>query len=1187
MLGSIFSSLGGQVGKYLGSTRIGQFLGGGILSSIGRYAGRHIGNFMENKWFHNKETFHKYANLKESFTLSMASYGSPIPLIFGKTRVGGKIIWADGIKNAEETTSSSVYFPKPQFMPFLPNQKKSTTHYTDYKYFLSFAVCICEGEIQDIGRIWNGGELIDISQYKFRLYKGKKDQMPDPLIQDKMNNQAPGFRDLAYIVFEDLPLADFGDVIPNLSFEVTRKANVPNSNMLEDIVTSMIMIPGSGEYVYDTKIQSKQVIGPNNSIVADKILNSHNIYNIPDSIHSLNQLKDTCANVKWVAPVVCWFADSLNLAKCLIRPAVEFKDEYVKYSEDWLVGGYDRNTAYEITKDKNNNPRYGGSINDQSVLRYLEELRRRELKIMFYPMFFMDVEMKPWRGHLTGTPENVTNFFHKKQGYNEFILHYANLVKDHVDAFLIGTELIGLTKIKDDNNNFPAVNEFVVLAEKVKKIVGKKVLVGYAADWSEYHHTEGGWFNLDPLWASDNIDFIGIDAYFPVTNSESSFITNKDIESGFSSGECYDYYVDYKQNKKHPLEPVYALKNLQYWWENTHTNPDNKITPWQPKSKKIWFTEYGFPSINKAPNQPNVFFDPFCSDGGVPRHSNGEIDFSIQRRCIRAFIEYWGSQECVDNMFLWTWDARPYPAWPHMDIWKDGYLWEKGHWVNDKFGACSASSIILEISDRCGLRLENIDTKTIDEGVGGAIFNNQISGNDAINMLRSAYFFDISASNEQKISFIKRGLAAPILVNSDYLVKLSDNSYVSEADISPQQILSKVDIYFQNQLQDYKTNYLHFNSERFSNLKNATLRLPIVMPASEALRIANLLLQNAATENKILQFNLPISYADLEPADFISLDYDGRKYHLRVIKITFTGLIINVVAVIDNINNYHNAPASCGKLELFYQASIKLDFEILDLPFALYDYDFPYLAVCFNNNAKFPLYSKIKEDLSEDWHKIAILEPNNSIAKVINFSNFDKPNFFLIDEIGVLEVAGPNLEQWDDNKWKLAKINNEIIAFKNIKKQKNEIYEISYFIRGCCGSEKYAKDHEVNSRITIIKQPNIIPVFQELIGQEVIFKIGDLEQSLTFKNQCNLPIIPIITVNYIENSMLHLEWISRSFKVDNWSKQNKRNLIFTIKITVNDKVYDLQTNPGDTKIDINISEMGINNKEYGVEMVGA
>ena len=115
--------------------------------------------------------------------------------------------------------------------------------------------------------------------------------------------------------------------------------------------------------------------------------------------------------------------------------------------------------------------------------------------------------------------------------------------------------------------------------------------------------------------------------------------------------------------------------------------------------------------------------------------SNSEIDFGIQRRCIKAFIEFWSNEEYIENMFLWTWDARPYPAWPHMNIWNDGYLWEKGHWINDKFGTATVASIILEISRRCKIDLENVEIKTIDEALMGAIFNNINSVNVTI------YFF--------------------------------------------------------------------------------------------------------------------------------------------------------------------------------------------------------------------------------------------------------------------------------------------------------------------------------------------------------------------------------------------------------------------------------------------------------------
>ncbi len=1165
MLGSLLSSVGGKIGQYFG---------GGILSTIGRYAGKQLGKYLQQKWFHKKQTFHKYANIKESFSLSTATYGAAIPLIFGKARVRGKIIWTNDVKNEESTSSSSTYFPKTGILP-LPKVKRSTTYKTDYDYYLSFAMCICEGEISEINRIWNGDELVDISNYKFRLYKGKQDQMPDPIINAQMEGKAPAFRDLAYIVFEDLPLRDFDDMIPNLSFEITRKPNIPHSNMVEDMVESMIMIPGSGEYVYDTILQYKEILVENNSVISKKLLNSHNIYNLPNSIQSLNQLSNVCENIKWIAPVVCWFANSMDLKECLIRPAVEFKDEYVRFSEEWEVGNYNRENAYEIRKDKENNPIYGGSINDNSIIRYLTELKKRKFNIMFYPMFFMDVDMKPWRGHLTGNFKNVENFFNKKYGYNEFILHYANLVKHHVDAFIIGSELIGLTKIKDSNNNFPAVHELIKLAAKVKQIVGPKVLVSYAADWSEFHHTDGGWYNLDPLWASKNIDFIGIDAYFPITNTENSGITDKEIEVGFSSGECYDYYIDWKTKEKHPLEAKYALKNIKYWWNNKHQNPDKKFTPWEPKSKKIWFTEFGFPSINKAPNQPNVFFDPVCSDGGAPRYSNGEVDFSIQRRCIRAFIEYWSKEEYIDNLFLWTWDARPYPAWPHMDIWKDGNLWEKGHWVNNKFGICSIAGIILEISKRCRLNLENIEVKNIDEVIEGVIFNNQTTGTDAINTLRSSYFFDISASKNQKITFMKRGQSKPIKINAEDLVKLSDNSYINETIISKEQIVSKIDIYFQNQLQDYMTNYLYVNSENISNKQNVSLHLPFVISSEEASRIAHMILKNAATENKILQFKLPISYFDIESTDFISLKYHGINYHLRIVRIIFSNLVMEIMAVIDNISNYHNNYINKVKLDLNHQENIETEFVAINLPLLQQNYDFPYILVHLNNNKKLALEAKVNNDISNDWHKIAMLEPTNAIVNIIEINHFDDPNFFIIDEISTIKITGPKLDQLPNNKWYLAKIDDEIVSFRNIQKLKENIYLLSNFIRGCYGTEKQAKNHNADSLFIILENANIIPIAENLIGQEIKFKVQNLRQNIIVQDNSNFKTVPIITENYIQDSSLHLKWLVKNFKLDGWTQINKNPEKYEIKITANKQTYYFESQKGINKMSIDISKLNI------------
>lgn len=503
---------------------------------------------------HEPIEYDNIKNFKESFKYITANYGEAIPLIFGTARVNGKIIWADKIKEVANSTRYKEYFP------YFHNLK-SVTNFTEYSYFFSFAVSICEGEITEINRVWAGDEVINLGKYNFRLYKGSETQLPDPLIENYLgSSKTPAFRSLSYIVFEELPLEDFSNIIPNFSFEVTRKPNIylPNNYAkVENLISSINMIPGSGEFVYDTEVQYKTLESSYGGVISHEAINSHNHYNIADSIFSLNQLQNTCPNIKWIAPVVSWFGDSLDIGYCSIKPAIEFNDPLTSYSCTWQVGRYNRVNAKIISKDEHDNPHYGGTVNDASLVRYLTELKRRNLKIMFYPMFFMDLSGKPWHGHVTGSANAVSNFFHKADGYNNFILHYARLVKDYVNAFIIGSELIGITSIKDSANNFPAVLELINLARLVKEIVGSNVQVTYAADWSEYHHTSGGWYNLDPLFASPYIDFVGIDAYFPLTSSLSSQITKEEIMKGCHTGEGYDYYLDGNGNKQ-PLSAAYA-----------------------------------------------------------------------------------------------------------------------------------------------------------------------------------------------------------------------------------------------------------------------------------------------------------------------------------------------------------------------------------------------------------------------------------------------------------------------------------------------------------------------------------------------------------------------------------------------------------------------------------------------------
>ena len=612
-----------QAGKLLGGS-----IGGPIGSIIGQTLGKNFGKEQDKELFKKNSSPIIGPRLSEINTQT-AIYGRSIPIVFGTAKLAGNIIWASKIKeHREDRYQKQSKFSNPSMVG------------SQFSYSVSLAIAIAEGEINEILRVWANNRLIDPKNSNYRFYNGSEEQMPDPLIESYYGHKkTPAFRGISYIVIEDLSLDEFGNNIPNFLFEVkVKKTALSEEIPLEERIKSMVIIPGSGEFVYDTIVQSKVPKNYNpeyGNFNSQKLkINQNNRDNKADSLIALDQLANTCPKLKWVAPVVGWFVNSTEVAKANIYPGVEYRSSETVPNQ-WKVAGYTRDSAHLITKNKGGGSIYGGTSNDDSILRYLDELKKYKYKIMFYPMIFVDKHNKPWRGRITGDEKDVRKFFYGREGYNNFILHYANLVKDKVDAFIIGSELIGLTKIKDEDNKFPAI-ALIDLARKVKSIMGNKVKISYAADWSEYHHTENGWYNLDPLWASEDIDFIGIDAYFPLSNSKKYIDNEEEIIRGWKSGEGYDYYYsDIHKTKKEPLHSDYAWKNIYHWWSNEHINPDSSKTLWKPKSKKIWFTEIGFPSVDLACNQPNVFYSPDSVESNIPIHSKGQVDFFSKNSFIR------------------------------------------------------------------------------------------------------------------------------------------------------------------------------------------------------------------------------------------------------------------------------------------------------------------------------------------------------------------------------------------------------------------------------------------------------------------------------------------------------------------------------------------------------------------------
>ena len=198
----------------------------------------------------------------------------------------------------------------------------------------------------------------------------------------------------------------------------------------------------------------------------------------------------------------------------------------------------------------------------------------------------------PWRGRITGTAADVASFV---PGYADFVLHYAGLAAEAggVDAFLIGSELVGLTSIRD-GSDFPFVEALVDIAADVRALLPETKLT-YAADWSEYSGVQSGdgekRFHLDPLWASPAIDAVGIDNYMPLSDwrdgedhADAAWLAvwNPDyLKANIEGGEGFDWYYDSPEGEatqvRLPItdgafeEPwVFRVKDMRNWWQMPH-----------------------------------------------------------------------------------------------------------------------------------------------------------------------------------------------------------------------------------------------------------------------------------------------------------------------------------------------------------------------------------------------------------------------------------------------------------------------------------------------------------------------------------------------------------------------------------------------------------------------------------------
>lgn len=217
----------------------------------------------------------------------------------------------------------------------------------------------------------------------------------------------------------------------------------------------------------------------------------------------------------------------------------------------------------------------------KGITSSIELAKKNNLKVLLKPHIWLH---NGWIGDLTFTTEKDFNTFEKS--YKAYILTFAKLAEQlKVEVFSIGVELKQIVVARPDF--------WLDLISDVRKVYTGKLT--YAANWDNYENV-GFWRELD---------YIGIDAYFPVATAKTP-----------SFQSCYIGWKD----------DFFAIKKVS-----------------ESVNKSVIFTEFGYRNIDYTGKEP------------WNEASNDSFNSQAQINAYRAiFARFWGETWFAGG-FLWKW----------------------------------------------------------------------------------------------------------------------------------------------------------------------------------------------------------------------------------------------------------------------------------------------------------------------------------------------------------------------------------------------------------------------------------------------------------------------------------------------------------------------------------------------------
>ncbi len=226
---------------------------------------------------------------------------------------------------------------------------------------------------------------------------------------------------------------------------------------------------------------------------------------------------------------------------------------------------------------------------DESLRHTIRYLQERGVHIMLKP--YIDCEDGTWRAEIE--PRDWSEWF---ESYREFIWHYAEVAEEEgVELFCVGCEYISSDSTQEE--------EWGKTIAGIKERYSRELT--YSANWSDYQEV--------CFW--DELDYIGIDAYFPLGKNEDADI---------------DELVDGWERELDTIEQ----------WRNDAGYTD----------KMVILTEVGYRSTVATWTSPG-FVDDF------------DVSLNDQELAFLSLFLTAPARPWIQGLFIWWWDNPSTADW--------------------------------------------------------------------------------------------------------------------------------------------------------------------------------------------------------------------------------------------------------------------------------------------------------------------------------------------------------------------------------------------------------------------------------------------------------------------------------------------------------------------------------------------